>query len=271
MASPWPFAVQRLVARATGDQGLPARRSQTLDPQGFVLAAWSGQVREPADVMDCALLLGATEFPGLCQEPLDHLTPMPEHRLGLVVASPMPVPAESHPAKPGDQRRGVLPAFVAHRQYCAWAMGSRHRSPIRVEDVMQARAMCMRERLAQREGHAPVHPPETMGVGGHAGGLPQAPIFRLGWRHEVVIRRVETRCHVGRCAVPHVVGALRAHDLARNLAAKRPVATRQSAGACSYYEAHLGSFAVQPAALHVPFKVTEAYESLYKLDLLLGP
>jgi hypothetical protein len=102
MASPWPFAVQRLVARATGDQGLPAVRYHPLDPQGFVLAAWSVQVREPADVVDFALLLGATELAGLCKETLDHLTPTPKHSLGLVVEGSMPVPAEGYPAKPGD-------------------------------------------------------------------------------------------------------------------------------------------------------------------------
>jgi hypothetical protein len=50
MALPWPFAVQCLVARATGDQGLPAIRYHALDPQGFLLAAWLVQVRKPADV-----------------------------------------------------------------------------------------------------------------------------------------------------------------------------------------------------------------------------
>jgi hypothetical protein len=91
MASPWPFTVQCLVAHATGDQGLPAVRYHTLDPQGFVLAAWSVQVREPADVMDFTLLLSATELTGLRQETLDHLTPTPEYRLGLVVDGPVPV------------------------------------------------------------------------------------------------------------------------------------------------------------------------------------
>ena len=71
MALPCPFAVQCLVARATGDQGLAAIRYHALDPQGFVLAAWSVQIREPADVVDFALLLGATELTGLCKETLE--------------------------------------------------------------------------------------------------------------------------------------------------------------------------------------------------------
>src|SRR5262245_61885467 len=45
MALPWPFTVQCLVARATGDQGLAAVRDHPLDPQGFVLAAWLVQIR----------------------------------------------------------------------------------------------------------------------------------------------------------------------------------------------------------------------------------
>ncbi len=51
MALPWPFAVECLVARATGDQGLPAIRYHALDPQGFLLADWLVQVGKPADVM----------------------------------------------------------------------------------------------------------------------------------------------------------------------------------------------------------------------------
>jgi hypothetical protein len=223
MALPWPFAVPRLVARATGDQGLPALRSHTLDPQGFVLAAWSVQVREPADVMDCTLLLGTTACTALGQETLDHLTATPAHRLGLVVDGPVPVPAEGHPAKPGTQRRVALTAFVSHLPYFERAMRGRHRGPILVEEVMPVRAMVMRERLDQRPWHAPRSPPETMGVVGHEGVLHHAPICRLVLRHEAVIRRMEARYQVGRLPVSHVWRAWRAPDLDRQLEAERTV------------------------------------------------
>jgi hypothetical protein len=79
MALPWPFAVQRLVARATGDQGLPAVRSHTLDPQGFILVAWLVQVRKPADVVHFTLLLRAAELTRLRQETLPDFTAMSVH------------------------------------------------------------------------------------------------------------------------------------------------------------------------------------------------
>jgi hypothetical protein len=41
--------------------------------------------------------------------------------------------------------------------------------------------------------------------------------------HDAVIRRVETRGQVGRFAVPHVVRALRAENLDRNLQPERAV------------------------------------------------
>src|SRR5215831_17579336 len=50
-----------------------------------------------------------------------------------------------------------------------------------------------------------------------------------------------------------------------------PSATIQSAGASPYYEATVGSLVLQPAALHLPFKGTCAYESLHKPALLLDP
>src|SRR2546429_7116954 len=37
MALPWPFTVQCLVTRATGDQGLPAVRYHTLNPMVVVV------------------------------------------------------------------------------------------------------------------------------------------------------------------------------------------------------------------------------------------
>jgi len=225
MASPWPFAVQRLVARATGDQGLPAVRYHPLDPQGFVRAARSVQVREPADVMDFAWLLRATELTGLCKETLDHLTPTPTYRLGLVVEGAMPVPAEGYPAKPGDERCVALPACVSHLQYFEGAMWGRHRDPILVEDFRHARAMFIRERLRQGPLHHPVHLPPSMDMKGPQVVVHQAPICRLVWRHDAVIRRLEARCHVGRCAVLHVVRALRADNLDGKLQPERTVAT----------------------------------------------
>ena len=104
MALPWPFTVQCLVTRATGDQGLPAVRSHTLHPQGFLLAAWLVQVRKPADVVHFTLLLRAAELTRLRQEPLHDCTAMSVHLLGLLVEGAMTVPAEAYAAKPGDQR-----------------------------------------------------------------------------------------------------------------------------------------------------------------------
>ena len=46
MALPWPFTVQCLVTRATGDQGLPAVRYHTLNPQGFPMVVVVGHVPE---------------------------------------------------------------------------------------------------------------------------------------------------------------------------------------------------------------------------------
>ncbi len=141
MALPWPFTVQCLVARATGDQGLPAIRYHTLDPQGFLLAAWLVQVRKPADVVHFTLLLRAAEFTRLRQEPLHDFTAMSVHLLGLLVEDAMPVPAEGDPAKPGDQRRFALSAFVLHLQHPQWAMRRCDRGPMLVKDFIHARAM----------------------------------------------------------------------------------------------------------------------------------
>jgi hypothetical protein len=58
-------------------------------------------------------------------------------------------------------------------------MRGRHCGPIRVEDVIHARAMFIRERLGQRQLHDPVHPPKTMGVVGHEVVLHKAPIFHI--------------------------------------------------------------------------------------------
>ena len=114
MALPWPFAVECLVARATGDQGLAAIRYHALDPQGFLLAAWLVQVRKPVDVMHFTLLLRAAEFTRLRQETLYDFTATSVHLLGMIVEDAMPMPAESDPAKPGDQRGFALPAFMTH-------------------------------------------------------------------------------------------------------------------------------------------------------------
>src|SRR5713101_2572474 len=122
MASPWPFTVQCLVARATGNQGLPAIRYHTLDPQGFLLAAWLVQVRKPADVVHFTLLLRTAEFTRLRQETLHDFTAMSVHLLGLLVEDAMTVPSEGYSAKPGDQRRLALSACVLHLQHPQWAM-----------------------------------------------------------------------------------------------------------------------------------------------------
>jgi len=114
MALPWPFTVQCLVTRATGDQGLPVVRYHTLNPQGFLLAAWRVQVRKPADVVHFTLLLRAAELTRLRQETLHDFTATSVHLLGLIVEDAMPMPAESDPAKPGDQRGFALPAFMPH-------------------------------------------------------------------------------------------------------------------------------------------------------------
>ena len=117
MASPWPFTVQCLVARATGNQGLAAIRYHTLDPQGFLLAAWLVQVRKPADVVHFTLLLRAAELTRLRQETLHNFTAMSLYLLGLLVEGAMTVPTEGEPAKPGDQRRFALSAFVLYLQH----------------------------------------------------------------------------------------------------------------------------------------------------------
>jgi hypothetical protein len=76
VALPWPFTVQCLAARATGDQGLAAIRYHALDPQGFFLATRFVQVCKPVDVMAFTVLLGAAQFTRLRQEALYHFTPM---------------------------------------------------------------------------------------------------------------------------------------------------------------------------------------------------
>ena len=150
MALPWPFAVQCLVACATGDQGLPAIRYHALDPQGFILAAWLVQVRKPADVVHFTLLLRAAELTRLRQETLHDFTAMSVHLLGLIVEDAMPVPSEGYAAKPGDQRRFALSALVLHLQNPQWAMRRCDRGPMLVKDFIHARAMFIRQRL--REG-----------------------------------------------------------------------------------------------------------------------
>ena len=117
MALPRPFTVQCLVTRATGDQGLPAVRYHTLNPQGFLLAAWLVQVRKPADVVHFTLLLRAAELTRLRQEPLHDFTATSVHLLGLFVEDAMSVPAKGYAAKPGDQRWFVLSACVLDLQY----------------------------------------------------------------------------------------------------------------------------------------------------------
>ena len=148
MALPWPFTVQCLVTRATGDQGLPAVRYHPLDPQGFLLAAWLVQVRKPTDVVHFTLLLCAAEFTRLRQETLHDFTALSVH-LGLLVEDAMTVPPEGDPAKPGDQRRFALFALVLDLQHSQWAMRRCDRGPM-YENFMHARAMFMRQRL--REG-----------------------------------------------------------------------------------------------------------------------
>lgn len=217
MALPWPFAVECLVARATGDQGLPAIRYHALDPQGFLLAAWLVQVRKPADVVHGTLLLCAAEFTRLRQETLHDFPATSVHLLGLIVEDAMPVPSEGYAAKPGAQRRVACSAFVLHLQHPQWAMRRCDRGPMLVKDCMHARAMFIRQRLREGEWHHAVHLPQPMDVKGPQGVWHQAPICRLVLRHDAVIRRVETRCPVGRFAVPHVVRALRADTLDRNL------------------------------------------------------
>jgi hypothetical protein len=122
MAAPWPYMVQCLVARATGDQGLAAIRDHPLDPQGFFLAAWLVQVSKPADVMH---------------------VPWPLHPA-------LPVSAEGHPAKPGAQRRGAFSAFVVHRPPPQWALRRGDGGPIVVQEFADARPMLVRQRLGQR-------------------------------------------------------------------------------------------------------------------------
>jgi|RhiMetStandDraft_4_1073278.scaffolds.fasta_scaffold103700_2 hypothetical protein len=56
-----------------------------------------------------------------------------------------------------------------------------------------------------------------MDVKGPQGVWPQAPICRLVWRHDVVIRGMETRGQVVGFPVPHGGRAFRADDLDRHL------------------------------------------------------
>ena len=116
MALPRPFTVQCLVARTAGDQGLPTIRYHTLDPQGFLFAAWLMQVGKPADVMHFTVLLRAAEFTRLRQESLHDFTPTSVHLLGVIVQDAMAVPSEGDAAKPGDQRWCVLSACVLDLQ-----------------------------------------------------------------------------------------------------------------------------------------------------------
>ena len=136
MALPWPFTVQCLVTRATGDQGLPAVRYHTLNPPGFLLAAWLVQVRKPADVVYFTLLLRAAEFTRLRQETLHDFTALSVHLLGLLVEGAMPVPSEGYPAKPGDQRRFALFAFVVDLQHPQWAMRRCDRGPMLMKNFI---------------------------------------------------------------------------------------------------------------------------------------
>jgi len=219
------LAVRGAAPHGTCDrsQGLPALRDHPWDPQGFLLAAWSGQGRQPADGVDVAGLLGATARAGLRTETVDPRTPMPHHHLGLVGAGPRTIPAEGDTAKPGHQRCVALPAFVSHLPDVEGARWGCHRGPRRVEDFRQARAMVLRARLRQGQVHHPVPLPQPMDVLGQQGGLPQAPICRWVWRHAAVLRRREARCPGGRVAVAHGVRALRAEHLDGPLPPERTV------------------------------------------------
>jgi hypothetical protein len=150
MALPWPFTVQCLVTRATGDEGLPAVRYHPLDPQGFLLAAWLVQVRESADVVHVTRLLCAAECTRLRQEPLHDCTALSVHLLRLLVEDAPTVPPEGDPATPGDQRRFALCALVLALPHPQWARRRCDRGPRRRKNFMHARALCMRQRL--REG-----------------------------------------------------------------------------------------------------------------------
>ena len=211
------------MARATGDQGLPAIRYHALDPQGFRLTAWLVQVGKPVDVVHCTLLLRAAAFTRRRQETLHDCTATSVHLLGLLVEDARPVPLEGSAAKPGDQRRLAFSALVSHLQHPPWALRRCDRGPLLVQDCMHARAMCMRQRRREGEWHHAVHRPQPMDVQGHQGVVHHAPICRLVWRHDAVIRRVETRCHGGRCAVPPGGRALRAENLDRHLHPERAV------------------------------------------------
>ncbi len=211
------------MARATGAQGLPAIRSPALAPQGFLLTAWLVQVGKPAEVVPCTLLLRAAAFTRRRQATLHAFTATSVPLLGLLVEEAMPVPSESDAATPGEQRRLAFSALVLHLQHPQWAMRRCARGPMRVPEGLHARAMFLRQRL--REGalpHAGQLPP-PMAVKGHPAVGHHAPICRLVWRHDAVIRRVETRGHVGRLAAPHGARALRAEHLDGTLAPECPV------------------------------------------------
>src|SRR5262245_16216508 len=133
------------MARAAGDQGLPTIRCHALDPQGFLLAARFVQVGKPADMMYFTVLLRATEFTGLCQEPLHDFTTMSVHLLGLLIEDAMSVPAQGDTTKPGDQWWLALSAWVVHLQHLQGAMRCGDRGPMLVKDFLHARAMFIRE------------------------------------------------------------------------------------------------------------------------------
>lgn len=175
------------------------------------------QVGKPADVMHCTWPLHTAAFTRLRQEPLHDFTATSVDLLWVIGEGALPVSAEGDAAKPGDQRCMACSAFVVHLQYRQWAMRRGDRGPTFAQDCIDARPMFVRQRLGQRELHHPVDLPQPMDIKGHQGVLHQAPVFRLVLRHDAVIRRMETRGHVGGFPVPHVLRARRADDLDRHL------------------------------------------------------
>jgi hypothetical protein len=180
MAAPWPCTVQCLGARATGPQGLPARRSQTWAPQGVLRAAWLGPVRKPADVVPCTLLLRAAEVTRLRQETVPDCPALSVHLLGLLAEEAMTVPPAGAPAKPGAPRCLARSACGGYCPHHSWAM---------------------RQRLYQGSVPHAVPLPPPLDGNGPQGGEPPAALLCVVLGHEAGLRRLETRGPVRRWAV----------------------------------------------------------------------
>jgi len=113
------------------------------------------------------------------------------------------VPAAGAAATPGAQRRGALCALVWSFPPPPWAMRRGDRGPRRMNHGLPARARCMRQRRRAGSWHPAVHLPPPLAVQGQQGVGHHAPICRVVWRDEALIRRVATRGPGRRLAVPH--------------------------------------------------------------------